>query len=91
MGTQRRVILFSGTVQGVGFRYTARRVADGFDVTGYARNLPDRRVEMLVEGSPAEIDAFVAAVQDRMGHYIRETSQQTSQATGQFGSFDIRF
>lgn len=91
MGTQRRVILFSGTVQGVGFRYTARRVADGFDVTGYVRNLPDRRVEMLVEGSPAEIDAFVAAVQDRMGHYIRETSRQTSQATGQFDSFDIRF
>ena len=89
MGLQRRIVRFSGAVQGVGFRYTARRASDAFQVTGYVRNLPDGRVEMVVEGAPGQIDAFVAAVQDRMGHYIREAAQQTCEATGEYDSFNI--
>ena len=41
---------FSGHVQGVGFRYTTRSVASRFAVTGYVRNLPDGRVELVAEG-----------------------------------------
>ncbi len=89
MDLQRRIVHFSGAVQGVGFRYTARRVSDAFDVTGCVRNLPDGRVEMVLEGAPAQIDAFIAAVQERMGHYIRETTQQTCEATGEYGFFNI--
>ncbi len=44
---------------------------------------------MPVEGAPGQIDAFIAAVQERMGHYIRETTQQTCEATGEYGSFNI--
>ena len=91
MGRQRRLIHFSGTVQGVGFRYTALRLARRFNVTGYVRNLPDGRVEMLVEGPADQIKDLLAAVVDRMGHYIRETTQQTSEPTGQFAEFDISF
>ena len=91
MSRQRRLIHFSGTVQGVGFRYTTLRLARGFNVTGYVRNLPDGRVEMLVEGPADQIKDLLAAVADRMGHYIRETTQQTSEPTGQFTDFDISF
>ena len=91
MGRQRRLVHFSGTVQGVGFRYTVRRLARRFDVTGHVRNLPDGRVEMLVEGPTEQINDLLAAVTDGMGHYIRETTQQTSEPTGQFADFDISF
>ncbi len=45
-------ILFSGMVQGVGFRYQTERVARSFDVTGYVRNTHDGHVEVVAEGRP---------------------------------------
>ena len=44
-------IFYSGRVQGVGFRYTAKTVAAGFEITGTVRNLPDGRVELVAEGA----------------------------------------
>ena len=49
-GRSRVRILYSGHVQGVGFRYTAKTVAAGFEITGVVRNLPDGRVELVAEG-----------------------------------------
>ena len=57
-------ILYSGSVQGVGFRYTARTVAAGFEITGTVRNLPDGRVELIAEGPREELEAFRAAIRD---------------------------
>jgi len=87
----RLSVLFSGDVQGVGFRYTAQSVARGYDVTGYIRNLPDGRVEMVAEGSPAEARAFVGAVQNEMSGYIRNLQVNEEPPTGQFPSFSVRY
>jgi len=51
-------MLFTGFVQGVGFRYWAIRAAAAFDVTGYVRNLPDGSVEAVIEGPAAAVDRF---------------------------------
>jgi acylphosphatase len=91
MASQRRLVHFSGNVQGVGFRYTAIRVAGSFDVSGYVRNLPDGRVEVVVEGTQEQIDSFLTALQERMGYYIRKMTQQLSEPLGEFSRFDIRF
>ncbi len=91
MGAQRRVVHFSGTVQGVGFRYATLRAAGGHDVAGYVRNLPDGRVEVVAEGSPHALDAFLADVQERMRGYIRRTAQQLGEPTGRFDGFNVRF
>ncbi|KKL60422.1 hypothetical protein LCGC14_2205500 [marine sediment metagenome] len=91
MALERRLVHYSGTVQGVGFRYTTVRVAAGFDVTGYVRNVRDGRVELLVEGDAAQIDAFLAELADRMGYYIRHVDQQSGQATGQYPGFEVRY
>jgi acylphosphatase len=91
MAEQQRIVRFHGHVQGVGFRYTACRVAGGFDVTGTVRNVPDGSVECVVEGEAAEIDAFLAALSDRLGGYIHRRTQQTAPAGGTFRSFDVRF
>ena len=66
-------IFYSGRVQGVGFRYTAKTVAAGFEVTGTVRNLPDGRVELIAEGARAELEAFRAAIRDAgLAGFIRD-------------------
>ncbi|HZS16528.1 MAG TPA: acylphosphatase [Candidatus Udaeobacter sp.] len=52
-------VLYEGNVQGVGFRWSVRETAKGFDVTGWVRNLPDGRVELQVTGEEAEVRAFL--------------------------------
>jgi acylphosphatase len=59
-----RHVFYEGRVQGVGFRYSTRRIASGFDVTGWIRNLPDGRVELLAAGEPDEVSAFLEAIRD---------------------------
>jgi acylphosphatase len=88
--SQRRRVTFSGHVQGVGFRYTTMNVALQFDVRGYVRNMPDGRVEVVVEGAPSEVDAFINAVKDRMGSFIRKVDSSDAPAMGEFGEFSIR-
>lgn len=87
----RRTVLFSGQVQGVGFRYTTRSVARDFPVTGYVRNTRDGRVELVIEGPPDEVDGFIRAVQAEMGGYIRDPQVETGPATGEFPDFRIRY
>jgi acylphosphatase len=52
-------IFYEGNVQGVGFRWSVRDAAKGFDVTGWVRNLPDGRVEVQVTGEDDEVRAFL--------------------------------
>lgn len=66
----RRRILFSGRVQGVGFRATCQSLARGFDIAGFVRNLPEGRVELVAEGEGSEIDAFLTTIQREMSRYI---------------------
>ena len=78
-------VYYSGTVQGVGFRYTARGLASGFAVSGYVCNLPDGRVELVAEGTADRVDGFLAAIAQRMTGYIEEaivTQETPSGATG---------
>lgn len=81
---------FSGHVQGVGFRYQVREVAKGFNVTGYVKNLADGRVLMEAEGESAEVDAFLADIQDKMNAYIRNTETKRSSDMQGFSDFTIR-
>jgi len=90
-GTERREIHYSGRVQGVGFRYTARRIAADYRVTGFVRNLPDGRVLLVAEGARDELDRYLAALGRELERYIRGAEARTSSATGEFDGFDVRF
>lgn len=59
----RRHIIFSGYVQGVGFRYKAYYSARHYGVTGWVRNLSDGSVEMEAEGLPRDIDDMLLALE----------------------------
>ncbi|MCA9230089.1 MAG: acylphosphatase [Planctomycetales bacterium] len=88
---QRRQITYSGEVQGVGFRYTTRMIARGYDVNGYVRNLPDRRVELVVEGAEDQIDGFLAEIAERMSGQIRNSTCDTRPSIDEFAGFEIRY
>jgi len=81
---------YSGRVQGVGFRYTAKNIAMRFDVSGYVRNLPDGRVELIMEGPRQQIEEMIHAVADRMSDCIRQVETSILPATGEFSHFQIR-
>jgi acylphosphatase len=88
---QRREAYYSGRVQGVGFRYTVRHLAQGFRVTGFIRNLPDGRVQLVAEGPGDEIAAFMDVVADRMANYIHDVAIDVRPGTGEFSGFEIRY
>jgi acylphosphatase len=83
-------IFYSGHVQGVGFRYTTKTVAAGFELTGTVRNLPDGRVELIAEGERAELEAFRAAVRDAgLSGLIRDETVTWIDAQNTLRGFEI--
>ena len=60
-------------------------------VTGYVKNLPDGRVELVVEGRPEDISAALRTIRNEMGRHIRDALEATMPATGQFTGFEVRF
>ena len=75
MASELRIIVFSGRVQGVGFRYTAVQLAADLPLGGTVRNLPDGRVELVVEGPPAALDQIVELLRERFGSFVRKVEQ----------------
>jgi acylphosphatase len=57
-----RQVFYEGYVQGVGFRFTVKQIARGYDVVGWVRNLEDGRVELQCGGDRAEVEGFLKAV-----------------------------
>jgi len=83
-------VRYTGRVQGVGFRYTARQLASGFAVDGYVRNLSTGDVEVLAGGDANDVGAFLAAIADRMAGYIEQTFEAESRPSDDKG-FRIRY
>ena len=90
-GHEQWQVCYEGRVQGVGFRYTTRRIASRFPVMGYVKNLPDGRVLLVAEGRPDQLQRLVDAVAAEMGRYVRRTTCNALAAAGEFDGFDIRF
>jgi acylphosphatase len=87
---ERQTCVFSGHVQGVGFRYTVHHVAMQYNVRGYVRNLPDGRVELVMEGEEREMAGVLEEIQQKMNGFIGEVQINRSPATGQYERFSIR-
>jgi len=84
-----KYVRYTGHVQGVGFRYTTQHIAQQFAVGGYVRNLPGGDVELVAEGTPDEVDGFLAAVANRMAGYVERTTVRDEPSGGHQG-FRIR-
>jgi acylphosphatase len=85
-------VIYSGRVQGVGFRFTTRQIASGYEVNGWVKNLEDGRVELQAVGEADELEAFLAEILDsNLGSLIKEHEVRTIPAlTGQRGFTIVR-
>ncbi len=90
MSRRRMQVYYTGRVQGVGFRYQAREVSAGYEVTGVIRNLPDGRVELVAEGEERELDEFRKAIRHSgLNGFIRNEVVTWADASGEFRGFGI--
>src|SRR5947207_14017460 len=84
-------VFYEGNVQGVGFRYTVRQIAKGFDITGSVRNLRDGRVELLAAGEEDEVRAFLEAImQSELRAHIRKQTEAPLPGPPAFRGLRIR-
>jgi acylphosphatase len=89
-GPVRMEVIFRGRVQGVFFRATAERIARGRPVDGWVRNEADGSVRLVAEGRRAELETFLAAVQEAKRRGIEEADVRWGPADGGLVGFAIR-
>lgn len=91
MATQRKHLLISGLVQGVGYRMHTVRQAQHYQLNGWVRNLPDGRVEVIAEGDETQLNGFINWC-SQGPHYAEVTNIDitTSPAHDEFADFEIR-
>ena len=91
-GQARLELSLFGQVQGVGFRWFARRQAQVLGCTGYARNDPSgRRVEVVAEGSRALLEELLTRLrQGPAGSQVSHFEAEWQESTGEFEQFQIR-
>ena len=90
-GSIRTRVIYSGTVQGVSFRATARHLAARRPVVGFVRNLADGRVELEAEGTRPEVDGLLGDIEREFAGYIEDRQQQSLPVRGAESRFDIRY
>jgi acylphosphatase len=84
-------VYISGRVQGVFFRAETQRAAMGFNLTGWARNVPDGRVEAVFEGEDENVDKMLAWCHIGPPHALVENVMVKEEPyTDSFNNFSIK-
>ena len=91
MSQTAKRIIFTGRVQGIGFRFTALNIANRCKLTGFVRNMPDNSVEMLIQGSADSIADCIRDINESFTGYLRETNTEEVPYDPQFKNFKITF
>lgn len=94
VGPCRLALLFSGDVQGVGFRWTNQSLAQDRHLTGWVKNLPDGTVQMEIQGAPQALAAHlerIHAYYARFGNRIWLQTAETLPALSNDNGFDVRY
>lgn len=86
-----RHIIFIGHVQGVGFRFTAHRMAGRRQLAGFVRNLSDGTVEMLAQGSAEEVEECIRDIEEALAGYVRQTVIDEVPTDPKYTDFRITF
>lgn len=84
-------IYYTGRVQGVGFRFTVNDLAHSLGITGWVRNLPDGRVEIVAEGEEEVLQDFLDNISQYFSRYIQDTASEWGSSSTEFEDFRIRF
>lgn len=82
-------LTYSGKVQGVGFRFTVKRIADTYMLVGWVRNLANGKVDVFVQGEESAIDSFLKGIELYFKDNIRD-KMLTEESSQQLEGFQIR-
>lgn len=88
---KRANVYFSGSVQGVGFRYTARSLAQNHKIMGFVKNLSDGRVEIVAEGEENTLNNFLKSLREQMNYAHFKENICWQEPSGEFSKFEVRF
>jgi acylphosphatase len=84
-------VYYSGMVQGVGFRFIARELANELGIGGWVSNLADGRVEVVAEAEKEVLEKFLEEIYRSFSRFIRDTDIKWQAATGEFKDFGVKF
>ena len=84
-------VYYSGQVQGIGFRFTAERIAEELGILGWVSNLSDGRVELVVEANEDSLKDFLTQLSTIFNRYIQDVQVNWEPATGEFNDFGVKF
>lgn len=87
--TVRKHIIFSGCVQGVGFRWSAKHTAEALGVTGWVENCSDGSVEMEAEGDQNAVKRLILAMREHTWGHVDDVDVQDIPPKGSY-YFEIR-
>ena len=89
---QKRVhAIYSGIVQGVGFRFSARYLANKYKFNGWVKNTADGKVELDIEGDDDKVDKILKELRQELGRYISDVSYKELPFSGKYDDFQIAF
>ena len=91
MAVERARVIFTGFVQGVGFRFTTKMLAGSYAVSGWVRNLPDGTVQLEAQGERDEVDRFVGRIRSEMKRNIVDVRLTWRRAKADEEGFVVRF
>ena len=84
-------LFFSGAVQGVGFRFTARILARKHKINGWVKNLADGRVELVANGANKNIGEFLNDLREQFKGYILNQDIEEILSKENYRDFQILF
>ncbi len=90
-GVVRRHLIFSGDVQGVGFRYHANYISQRLGVTGWVKNLYDGRVEMEAQGTEAQIESLISQLKAQRFVEISDIESELIKVDPRSYEFKVRY
>lgn len=90
---KRATVVYSGRVQGVGFRFTTARLSEDYpEISGYVANQPNGTVLLVAEGEEDTVRAFLGEIrQSGLGRYITDFHTEWGRVTGEFEGFTVRY
>ena len=85
-------VIFSGRVQGVGFRYFVESIAPKYDIKGYVRNTYDRKVEVVCQGEEEDLKHFINEIKKGPSFsVITNIEIEEIKESEKYNTFEIRY